>query len=524
MKPASISRASGRYRRLADTSSVDEELFDKPNNSESMAEPTKAKKEQRILQIITKDLIRTLRVPRIERIEDTISLPSSGIRGIISNARIGINEEREAIKQAYRKEKEEKLKAAEERKNQLVDIDQSQKQHPELTEVEQDAEKRSKRIRSRAYDLKMEEEQEIKSLNKLILCAKAQATWDEQLEEKKEIKGLMDEEEKRLDIMMEVERRRGLADMKMIEDLHKKQRMEGKDQIYGQIKERMEEKLNENMLRELEKEQIHRDQERMNREYLEGLERKKKEQQLLQEEIMRINADVMRTKEKRLEEEKMANNKAMEYLKQKMEREEEFEAEQQRLKKEKEKEITRLRALQERAKDYKAEQDAIRAKRSQDISDRKWRMQQKELAEKRAREEANLKASRLEQVKNKEYCMMMEANREKADMERVLKTQMAIIAKEKEVEQKHQEEAQRHAASLRQQVKEQELLALEKRRERLKEAERMFEEERQRNMRLLEVKERKLQELKATGIPEKYCTQVERKSRKIITDPRAVKA
>lgn len=48
-------------------------------------------------------------------------------------------------------------------------------------------------------------------------------------------------------------------------------------------------------------------------------------------------------------------------------------------------------------------------------------MQQKELAEKKARDEANLKASRLEQVKNKEYCMMLEANREKADMERVLK-------------------------------------------------------------------------------------------------------
>ncbi|XP_014327701.1 cilia- and flagella-associated protein 45-like [Xiphophorus maculatus] len=524
MKPASTSRTSGRYRKLADTSSADDDLFDKPNNSESMGEPTKTKKEQRILQIISKDLIRTLRVPRIERIEDTIALPSSGIRGIISKSRIGISEEREALKEAYNKEKEAKMKAAEERKNQILEIDQSQKENPELTEMQQDAQKRSKRIVSRAYDLQMEEEQEIKSLNKLILCAKAQATWDEQLVEKKEIKDLMDEEERRLDIMMEVERRRGLADMKMIEDLHKKQRMEGKDQIYGQIKERMEEKLNDNMLKELEKEQVHRDQERMNREYLEAMENKRKEQQLLQEEIMRINADVTRAKEKRLEEEKLATTRAMDYLKQKMEREEEFEAEQERIKREKEKEITRLRALQQRAKDYKAEQDAIRAKRSQDISDRKWRMQQKQLAEKKARDEANLKASRLAQVKNKEYCMMLEANREKADMERVLKDQLAQIAKEKEVEQKYNEEAQRHAASLRQQVKEQELLAAEKRREKFKEAERMFEEDRQRNMRLLEVKQRKLQELKATGIPEKYCIQVERKSRKIITDPRTVKA
>lgn len=124
--------------------------------------------------------------------------------------------------------------------------------------------------------------------------------------------------------------------------------------------------------------------------FLQAMENKRKEQQLLQEEIMRINADVTRAKEKRLEEEKLANTRAMDYLKQKMvkrkqflylfnlsiglaypftrhvlrsalmfswqEREEEFEAEQQRIKREKEKEITRLRALQQRAKDYKAEQ------------------------------------------------------------------------------------------------------------------------------------------------------------------------
>lgn len=58
-------------------------------------------------------------------------------------------------------------KAAEERKNQILEIDQSQNENPELTEMQQDAQKRSKRILSRAYDLQMEEEQEIKSLNKV---------------------------------------------------------------------------------------------------------------------------------------------------------------------------------------------------------------------------------------------------------------------------------------------------------------------------------------------------------------------
>lgn len=98
---------------------------------------------------------------------------------------------------------------------------------------------------------------------------------------------------------------------------------------------------------------------------------------------MRINAESMRTKAQRREEEKLLDMREMEYLKKKLvsfkhnspavspekipdrsvkdwaslqEREAEYEAEQKRGKKEKELEITRLRAQQERAKDDKAEQ------------------------------------------------------------------------------------------------------------------------------------------------------------------------
>lgn len=126
---------------------------------------------------------------------------------------------------------------------------------------------------------------------------------------------------------------------------------------------------------------------------------------------MRINNEILRAKEQRKEEEKLADMRNMEYIKKKMvrcqtckfsiqfskccfstctcfgfispqyhhynhfplqvgcffkllssscqEREAEFEAEQRRIKKEKELEIARLRARQEKAKDYQAEQVRI---------------------------------------------------------------------------------------------------------------------------------------------------------------------
>lgn len=95
---------------------------------------------------------------------------------------------------------------------------------------------------------------------------------------------------------------------------------------------------------------------------------------------MRINAQSIRTKEQRREEEKLLDIRDLEYMKKKLvrlesarsqsgkdpqvvhdwllpqEREAEQEEEQKRAKKEKELEISRLRAQQERAKDHKAEQ------------------------------------------------------------------------------------------------------------------------------------------------------------------------
>lgn len=98
---------------------------------------------------------------------------------------------------------------------------------------------------------------------------------------------------------------------------------------------------------------------------------------------MRINAESIRAKVQRREEEKLLDMKDAEYVKKKLvsgsqtpaavglerirlgplenilllqEREAEYEAEQKRVKKERELEITRLRAQQQRARDHRAEQ------------------------------------------------------------------------------------------------------------------------------------------------------------------------
>lgn len=511
-----------RYRRRAPTSQVDENLFGSPNpiSSDKCGNPVskakvKSQKNQaeESVQIITKDLIRNLRIPGTDPSGESIILPSAEFERITSAAQVLTKEEKEALKEAYQKKKEEEIKTADERKHQLYVADLSRQENHALTELELEARDRVQHLVERASALRMEQEEEVKKLNKLILGAQCQATRDAQIQEKKQIQMEMLEEEKRLDAMMEVERRKALETVEQIAELHKQQRISGMQQIYDQIQQRLEEKHLQDELKAQEREHLLESQERMNLEDLKALEKKKEELQHLQEEIMRINAETVRAKEQRREEEKLADMRDMEYIQKKLEREAEYEAEQRRIKKEKELEIARLRARQERAKDYKAEQDELRARRNQEIADRQWRRKEKELAAKRAQEQAMLKAYRLEQVHHKEKLLSIEAGREKATFESVLKVQQEAIIKQKEEEEKQRQKALHYSDAIRQQMKERELSAIAKRRETFEEADRLIEEARQRRVRLEEIKEKKLKELKATGLSEKYCSEVERKVR-----------
>ncbi|KAM3875328.1 cilia- and flagella-associated protein 45 [Diretmus argenteus] len=521
----------GRYRTRALTSQVDESLFGAPKlkspsktkqsdtcgNSgpkagrQSGSAPAQRTQRADTVCIITKDLIRELKVPSKDPSGLSIILPSAEIVRITSASRVPTQEEREALTEAHDSKRRTVMDAAKERKDQIYQADLLRSKNQALTELEVEARDRAQYLLERANAMRMEQEDEIKQLNELILGAQCHAVRDTQILEKRQIRAELIEEERRLDAIMELDRRKAIETQEQIDELRKQQRIRGKEQIINQIEKRLEDRLLRDELKEQEGHQLLKKLERMQVEELEALERKKEEQKLLQQEIIRINDETLRAKEQKREEERLAGIRAMEYTQKKMEREAEYEAEQSRIKREKEKEVARLRALQEKQRDHKAEQDDRRAKRNQEAAEREWRRKEKEQAERKAEEEAMLKAARLEQVVRKEHFLSIEAGRERAEYERVLKAQQEAIAKQKEEEDRQRQRVLHHADGVRQQVKERELLAVTKRREIFKEGDRLVEEARQRRIRLDEVKEKKLKELKAAGLPEIYCNQVGRK-------------
>lgn len=149
-------------------------------------------------------------------------------------------------------------RAAEEMRQQIFQADLNRKENKALTELELEAQDRAQCLVERASSLRMEQEEELRLLNKvgsttrftthdavfvlylyddyqyvcvcvlspqLILDAQCQATRDAQIQEKKQIQEELAEEEKRLDAMMEAERHKAMETEKQIDELRKQQRV-----------------------------------------------------------------------------------------------------------------------------------------------------------------------------------------------------------------------------------------------------------------------------------------------------------
>uniref|UniRef100_A0AAY5JZD1 Cilia- and flagella-associated protein 45 n=1 Tax=Esox lucius TaxID=8010 RepID=A0AAY5JZD1_ESOLU len=430
---------SRRYRTRALTSHVDETLF---GTTKQVSHISCDVKETERFRIITKDLIRDLKIPSEDPSGLSIILRPSEIQRIATASRVPTREEREAMLEAQQKEREMAMDAAEERKAHIRQADLSRQKNQGLSELEAEAKERAQYLLERANAMRMEQEDE------LILGAQCHAVRDAQILERQQILTELQEEERRLDAMMEVDRRKALEAQEQIDELRKHQRIQ---MLQDEIKEQEGQQMLENL-------------ERIQMEVLE-----KEERQRLQQEILRINEESFLAKERKNRRDLLTSGQWN------TPREAEYEAEQRRIMREKEKEVARLRAMQERERDHKAEQWlTLNARRNQEAAERDWRKKEKEQLKKKAEVEERLKAARLQQVTHKEHLLSIEAGRERAEFERVLRAQQASISKEKEKEEKHRIKLLRHAEVVRQQVREREMQAIALRKEIYKEGDRLY--------------------------------------------------
>ncbi|XP_059136699.1 cilia- and flagella-associated protein 45 isoform X1 [Peromyscus eremicus] len=524
------SRNRTRYRTKAMNSEVDESLFGgvKPPPQGKSDSPIVVLRDKHAvrktltalgldhkpetIQLITRDMVRELIVPTEDPSGESLIISPEEFERIKWASQVLTKEELEAREQAFKKEKEAILEAVTIRKKIMKQKEMAWNNNKKLSDLEEVARERAQNLLQRASKLRMEQEEELKEMTQIILNAKCHAIRDAQILEKQQIQKELDAEEKRLDQMMEVDRQKSLQRQKDREKKRKEERLRGKRQIVDQIKRNEEERSLLAEHREQEKEQMLAYLERLQEEDLQDLERRHQEKLKMQAEIKRINEENQRQKAERMAQEKLADQMVMEFTKKKMAREAEFEAEQERIRREKEKEIARLRAMQEKAQDYRAEQDALRAKRNQEVADREWRRKEKENAQKKMETEEKLRKSRLDQVAFKEHTLAVQVQRDRDEFERILRAQREQIEKERLEQEKKAADRLQHANELRRQVRENQQKQVQNRLSTFEEGRRLKEEAQKRRERIEDIKKQKLDELRATGLPEKYCIEAERKA------------
>ncbi|KAK1329438.1 hypothetical protein QTO34_011624 [Cnephaeus nilssonii] len=522
------SRNRSRYRTKAVSCEVDESLFggNKPlAQSDSPIVLLRDKRaiektfsalalehKPKTIQLITRDLVRELIVPTEDPSGESLIMSPEEFERIKWASQVLTKEELEARVQAFKKEKEAALDAVTTRKKVMKQKDMIWMKNKKLDELEEEAKERAQNLLQRANKLRIEQEEELRDMSQIILNAKCHAIRDAQILEKQLIQKELDAEEKRLDQMMEVERRNPFKGRRIFSGRGERKESVGSLLVLDLMQKKQEERSLFAEQQEQEKEQMLEYMEQLQEEDLRDMERRHQEKLKMQAEIKHFKDESQKQKAELQAQEKLADQLVMEFTKKKMAREAEFEAEQERIRREKEKEIARMRVMQEKAQDYLAEKDALRAKRNQEVADREWRRKEKENAQKKLETEAKLRKTRLEQVAFKEHTLAVQVQRDRDEFDRILRAQREQIERERLVEEKRTSERMQHVQELRRQVRENQQKLVQERIATFEEGRRLKEEAQRRSERINDVKKKKIEELRATGLPEKYCIEAERKA------------
>merc|ERR1712100_261005 len=319
-----------------------------------------------------------------------------------------------------------------------------------------------------------------------------------------------EEEEMRLDEGMEAERVRAVELYEQREAQRAVDRKHGKDVIVEQVKARERERLLQQEILEQERDGMLRQLERLKEEDLLKSEMKKEAAKKLMEEVAASNSQMIRMKELKRQKEIDEDQRIAAYLEEKAAREQAHQDELDRIAAEKEAETIKLRQMQEKASDKKSELDALRAKRAMEQYEREWRQKERAAIEKQKMQNKILHEARVQQKKEKERRLEYVAKAEREEFDSIVHVQREAEAVEVEKEQQMMDARYKHRRDVQEQIGKNEALRRQERLDYLEEGRKLRKEIDKEKNHLVEIKDRKIHELRNSGVPDKYLTELMR--------------
>lgn len=391
----------------------------------------------------------------------------------------------------------------------IAQIEQLKKETNAVDELQR--EKERELARQKTEQAKTNSLDEVKQINQLAASAQVAAIRDQQLKEKKEIYKSKVEEIKRLDLVMEIERVKGLKEEAEREQKRAEEARAGRAVIVDQIKLNHMRRLKEKEEAAEEATELLRRTKALQQEDLQKAEEKKKFIAKTQDEIVAANERAIGKKKEIIEIEKAENAKIAAYLKEKSEKEFAQTQEILRIKAEKEQEVARLREKQEKEHDLISELDQLRAKRAQ--QERERAMLEKELKEaaEAAKRDAELKVAREEQALAKTQKLYEQAKSDKIEFDKTIEVQKKLREAERQAETDNAEKRKKHADALKEQIVLKEEGVAQLRRDKQEEGLRLKRHQSEIKQRIKKEQTEKVKLLVEKGISDKYRADLERK-------------
>ncbi len=215
------------------------------------------------------------------------------------------------------------MAAAKARKKRMMEMDKTRQSKIPPTQYAKGEHEKNETLLTKAKEMLDEEHDDVKHMNQMMLYSKVVTVRDKQLEESKRLEQEWINEQKRLDLMMEIERLKTLKMQEEREISHKEAQRQGSLVIIDQIKEREMERIKEDELREKEGQMMIKHTNALKAEEVKASLAKKEQAKRLMGEVEDANKKAIDIKESKKHEEKELEFKIVEYNRQKALREEE---------------------------------------------------------------------------------------------------------------------------------------------------------------------------------------------------------
>ncbi|XP_047035345.1 cilia- and flagella-associated protein 45 [Helicoverpa zea] len=362
---------------------------------------------------------------------------------------------------------------------------------------------------SRAEMLRADDMQGPRLCNRIILASKCHAIRDAQITEKELIKKELDEEQRRLDAIMEENRTRAVTRGEEEEERRQRLRLQNLAALKEQIQAHETAKIMEAERIEEESIRVNQANIAMQIDEAQKLKEKHQRQHKLKEMLDQGNAELLYYKQLQNEEERIMDLRIANFLRQKQERESKNREEAEAVKAAKQKGIDHISKAQKAEQELKEELERIRNLKIQEDVEREYRRRERDAAIKRNREMKQLHEARVQQINDIHRLIAREIAKDEQSFNNAARQNEEYIRKEKELDDKRKARIEQHRQAIMKQINDKERARADLREKIHNEGVALrMEQEQQEKYEKAIIKE-KVAEMRTQKVAEKYVKEVE---------------